>query len=236
MFRRSKAELIVVFLIVPLFAFADPALPVIPNQTFVVTDYGAVGDGVSTNTTVIQDAINAASTAGGGTVEIPSGTFLCGPLTMKSSINLQLDSGALLRMLPYDQYPGGIVSPANFINGSSLHDVEISGTGVIDGQGSPWWPGYKTNNRPVMVNFTACTRVWIRDATFSNSPAAHLVVKRRAGNLFEFHLSRSENILKSSLCLGNEVATLREKPISRVPGHNRPDDERRSEGKRTSRK
>ena len=50
-------------------------------------------------------------------------------------------SPALLRMLPYDQYPGGIVSPANFINGSSLHDIEISGTGAIDGQGSPWWPG-----------------------------------------------------------------------------------------------
>jgi hypothetical protein len=183
MFCRSKAGLFLVALLVGPSAFADPALPVIPNQTFVITTYGAVGDGVTTNTTAIQNAINAASTSGGGTVEIPAGTFLCGPLTMKSSINLQLDSGALLRMLPYDQYPGGIVSPAPFINGSSLHDLEISGTGAIDGQGSPWWPGYKTNERPVMVNFSACTRVWIRDATFSNSPAAHLVVKGRAGNV-----------------------------------------------------
>jgi hypothetical protein len=186
MFCRSKAHVFGLFLVVlfePFLAFADPALPVIPNQTFVVTNYGAVGDGVATNTTAIQNTINAASTAGGGTVEFPAGTFLCGPLTMKSSVNLQLDSGALLRMLPYDQYPGGIVSPANFINGSSLHDIEISGSGAIDGQGSPWWPGYKTNNRPVMVNFSACNRVWIRDATFSNSPAAHLVVKGRAGNV-----------------------------------------------------
>jgi hypothetical protein len=186
MFCRWKAGLLVhffVLLFVAPLAFADPALPVIPNQTFVVTSFGAVGDGVTTNTTAIQTAINNASSAGGGTVEIPAGTFLCGPLTMKSSINLQLDPGALLRMLPYDQYPGGIVSPANFINGSSLHDIEISGTGAIDGQGSPWWPGYKTNNRPVMVNFSACTRVWIRNATFSNSPAAHLVVKGRAGNV-----------------------------------------------------
>src|ERR1051325_676931 len=186
MFCGSKAGIVAVFvltLLAPAIASADPALPVIPNQTFVITSYGAVGDGVSTNTTAIQNAINAASTAGGGTVEFPAGTFLSGPLTMKSSINLQLDSGALLRILPYDQYPGGIVNPANFINGSSLHDVEISGTGAIDGQGSPWWPGYKTNNRPVMVNFSACTRVWIRNATFSNSPAAHVVVKGRAGNV-----------------------------------------------------
>lgn len=167
----------------PLIVSADPALPVIPNQTFVITNYGAVGDGITTNTTAIQNAVNSASSAGGGTVEVPAGTFLCGPLTMKSSINLQLDSGALLRMLPYDKYPGGIVSPANFINGSSLHDIEISGTGAIDGQGTPWWPGYKTNNRPVLVSFSACTRVWVRDATFSNSPAAHLVVKGRAGNV-----------------------------------------------------
>jgi polygalacturonase len=187
MFCRSKVGLLgLVFALAGRFlASADPALPVIPNQTFVITNptYGAVGDGITTNTTSIQNAINAASTAGGGTVEFPAGTYLCGPLTMKSSINLQLDSGALLRMLPYDKYPGGIVNPANFINGSSLHDIEISGTGAIDGQGSPWWPGYKTNNRPVMVSFSACTRVWIRDATFSNSPAAHLVVKGRAGNV-----------------------------------------------------
>src|SRR5580765_3398419 len=186
MFCRWKVGLLVQFLallfVVPL-ASADPALPVIPNQTFVITSFGAVGDGVTTNTTAIQNAINMANSSGGGTVGIPAGTYLCGPLTMKSSINLQLDSGALWRMLPYDQDPGGIVSPANFINGSSLHDIEISGTGAIDGQGSPWWPGYKTNNRPVMVNFSACTRVWIRNATFSNSPAAHLVVKGRAGNV-----------------------------------------------------
>jgi len=183
MFCRWKAALIALFSLLPLLAFADPPLPIIPNQTFFATDYGAVGDGITTNTTAIQGAINAASTAGGGTVEVPAGTFLCGPLTMKSSINLQLDSGALLRMLPYDKYPGGIVNPANFINGSSLHDIEISGSGAIDGQGSAWWPGYHTNNRPVMVNFSASTRVWIRDATFSNSPAAHLVVKGRAGNV-----------------------------------------------------
>lgn len=186
MFCRLRVGRVVLFLpalMGCLLASADPALPVIPNQTFVITNYGAIGDGLTTNTTAIQNAINAANTGGGGTVEIPAGTFLCGPLTFKSGINLQLDSGALLRMLPYDKYPGGIVSPPNFINGSSLHDIEISGSGAIDGQGAPWWPGYKTNNRPAMVNFSACNRLWIRDATFSNSPSMHLIVKGRAGNV-----------------------------------------------------
>src|SRR5208337_2823202 len=37
-----------------------PALPVIPDKTFDITSYGAVGDGVATNTAAIQAAIDAA--------------------------------------------------------------------------------------------------------------------------------------------------------------------------------
>src|ERR1700744_5839730 len=77
-----------------------PALPRIPGRTFNIENYGAVGNGVVTNTEPIQAAINAASAAGGGIVEIPPGIFLCGPIQMASQINLRLDTGALLRMLP----------------------------------------------------------------------------------------------------------------------------------------
>src|SRR4051812_9087097 len=163
-------------------ALAAPALPAIPLGTNNIVAFGAVGDGVATNTTAIQNALNAAAASGVGTVEIPPGTFLSGPLTMKSSVNMQIDAGAVLRMLPYGQYPGGVTSPPNFISGSSLHDLEISGSGTIDGQGLPWWQISETNsaaNRPVMVNFSACNRVLIQNATFSNSPSPHLVVKGR---------------------------------------------------------
>ena len=114
--------------------FADVPLPQInTNNIIIVTDapYNAIGDGITTNTTAIQNAINAAASGGtinglsGGTVEIPPGVYLSGPLTMKSSVNLQIDGGAILRMLPYDKYPGGIVNPANFISASKLHDIEI---------------------------------------------------------------------------------------------------------------
>jgi polygalacturonase len=154
------------------------------NNVVVITNaaYGAVGDGVFTNTTAIQNAINAA-TAGtitngliGGTVEIPPGIFLSGPITMKKNVNLQIDAGAILRMLPYDKYPGGIVSPADFISGSSLTNIEISGFGAIDGQGAPWWPGYKTNSRPSMISLSGCNREMIRDVTLSNSPQFHIAI------------------------------------------------------------
>ena len=79
---------------------ADPQMPAIPATICNVTNYGALGDGVKDNTTNIQNTINAASAAGGGIVEIPAGTFLSGPLTLSSKINLQIDSGAMLQMLP----------------------------------------------------------------------------------------------------------------------------------------
>jgi len=51
---------------------------------------------------------------------------LCGPLTFKNNINLQIDANATLRMLPYGTYPGG-TSPPDFITYSSITNVEISG-------------------------------------------------------------------------------------------------------------
>lgn len=159
-------------------AGVQPDLPVIPALTTNITAFGAVGDGVVTNTTALQTAINAVSAAGGGTVEIPAGTFLCGPVTLASQLRLQLDAGAVLRMLPLGKYPGGTEDPASFISGAGLHDVAITGTGTIDGQGIPWWPYAKDKSahRPRMIALGACQRLLIEGVLLTNSPMFHIAI------------------------------------------------------------
>ena len=163
-----------------------PTLPVIPSYTNNITSFGAVSSTTITNTTAIQDTINAVSLAGGGTVEIPAGTYLSGPLNFSNSINLQLDSGAILEMLPYLSYPGG-TSPADFITtASGAHDLEVSGTGTINGQATftGWWGnGLSTSERPTLFFFSKCNRVLIENVTLENPPSMHIVFKSNTGNI-----------------------------------------------------
>ncbi len=161
-----------------------PILPTIPPAIFYVTNFGAIGDSVTTNTTAIQNTIKAAGAAGGGTIDFSPGTFLSAALFLSNNINLQLESGATLQMLPYGKYPGG-TSPPDFITGTNLHDLEFSGSGTIDGQGtSGWWTNnLSTSERPVMIFLSKCNRVLFQNATFENSPSMHIVFKSTTGNV-----------------------------------------------------
>jgi polygalacturonase len=166
------------------FAAINPVPPNInTNNVFVVTNspFNAVGDGNTVNTAAIQSAINAAALAsGGGTVEIPGpGIYLTGPLTMKSKVNFQIDAGATVRLLPFGTYPG----QTYFFAGTNLTDLEISGSGGIDGQGSNWWVNAQGSS-PYLIYHAGCNRVLIEDITISNAPAQDIVFKNSGtGNI-----------------------------------------------------
>ena len=176
---------------------AVPTLPNInTNNIITITDapYNAVGDGVMTNTLAISNAIVAAAAGGntnglyGGTVRIPlsgAGTFLCGPLTLKNNVNLQIEAGATLKMLPvsvWTNLPAQNLTYGDLIYASGVTNLEISGAGTIDGNGSTWWSlptgGTVYANRPYMIFFNGnCKRVLIQDVTFQNPPKMHIVFK-----------------------------------------------------------
>ena len=184
-FYRQWAPSLLVAALFPWLAMplpAAPKLPTIPAYTTNVIQlpYNAVGDGVTTNTVAIQNAINDVSAKGGGTVEIPGpGVYLTGPLTMKSKINLQIDAGATLRMLPYAiWFPTWSATP--LISSSSLQNIEISGGGSIDGQGGGWWPS-SAGSGLNMIFFSSCNTLLIQNVTISNAPKQQIVFKNSKG-------------------------------------------------------
>ena len=114
---------------------------------YLVTDFGAVGDGKTLNTAAIQKAIDACTSAGGGRVVVPAGKFLSGTICLKSNVELHLESGAeLISSLDPNDMPdlmGGFEDDNRdtgweggcFLLARHAENVTISGTGRIDGRG-----------------------------------------------------------------------------------------------------
>ncbi|MFT2011384.1 glycoside hydrolase family 28 protein [Pontibacter sp. 13R65] len=120
-----------------------------PNNSAKITDFGAVGDGLTKNTKAFEQAIEAVAAKGGGTVIIPRGMWLTGPIVLKSNINLHAEAGALvLFSKDFDDYPLVKVSFEGLntvrcqspISGVNLENIAITGSGTFDGNGEAWRP------------------------------------------------------------------------------------------------
>jgi len=120
------------------------------DGTFNVRAYGAAGDGKQLDSPAIDKAISAAAAAGGGTVLVPAGTYLCGSIHLKSNIHLLIDAGATILGAPQDmnvydetepwannpyQDGGHCYFHNSLIWGENLTNVSISGHGAINGGG-----------------------------------------------------------------------------------------------------
>ena len=152
--------------------------------------HGAKGDGVSKDTAAIQGAIDACERRGGGTVRLSAGTYLSGPIELKSNITLRLDKGAtLLGSADHRDYPPktefrepGLQS---LVSATNVSNVTINGGGVIDGAGESWWQMARTvknagvmgsdHPRPRLVVFDHCKHVRVEGVTIQNSPMWQLV-------------------------------------------------------------
>jgi DNA sulfur modification protein DndE len=123
------------------------------KDTFNLRQYGAVADGQTLNTSAFQKAIAACAANGGGTVQVPAGLWLTGPIVLQSNVNLHLANGALVQFTPdRAQYPlvkttwegeEAIRSQAP-ISGVDLQNIAITGNGTFDGNGDVWRPVKKS--------------------------------------------------------------------------------------------
>lgn len=118
-----------------------------------IADMGAKADGKTKNTDIFRKAVAECEKNGGGTIVVPAGNFLTGPIHLKSNINLHLSAGAvILFSSDPDDYPivktrwegteCHALSPMIFAD--FCENISITGAGILDGQGQPWWDNAKT--------------------------------------------------------------------------------------------
>ncbi len=120
------------------------------NVFYSVRGFGALGDGKNLDSPAINKAIEACAQAGGGTVYLPTGTYLSGSIRLKSNINLLIAAGATIlgapqEMKAYDpaetfegkayQDGGHTYFHNSLIWGENLTNVFITGQGMINGGG-----------------------------------------------------------------------------------------------------
>ncbi|KAH0874313.1 hypothetical protein HID58_071675 [Brassica napus] len=119
-----------------------------------ITEFGAVGDGVTLNTKAFQNALfylNSFSDKGGAKLFVPAGQWLTGSFDLIS--HLTSENWPVVDPLP--SYGRGRELPGrrhrSLIYGQNLTDVVITGeNGTIDGQGSVWWDWFRNGE----LNYT----------------------------------------------------------------------------------
>lgn len=131
------------------------------------------------NAPMIQKAIDNVSAAGGGTVVVPAGEFVTGPLELKSGVELHLEMGAKLLGYPdttayrkaHIVADGKKFKDSGLIYAYQQENIAVTGLGTIDGQGGH--VAFKTKvdpgNRPMIFLFRDCKNIVVKDVTLQNS-------------------------------------------------------------------
>lgn len=116
-----------------------------------ILSIGGKADGKTSNTHTIKKAIDQLSANGGGTLLFPAGTYLTGPIVLKSNITINIEAGATIRFTddfaeytPFVEmrYEGVVMkSFCPMIYAYEQENITIKGEGTIDGNGKKWWYG-----------------------------------------------------------------------------------------------
>jgi len=188
-----------------------------------IRDFGAIGDDHTINTKAIQDAIDACTANGGGTVLVPPGKFRTGTIQFKDNVTLHLSAnGTIIGSTNRSDYSDRAtmirrgVNPGNgnivLLFAADAKNIAIEGHGTIDGDGGggvfftghgdatgprkPTDPPltYTPNfDRPHLIVFERCERITMRDVFLTRS-AYHCV-----------RILRCKNVLFDGITIFNRV-------------------------------
>ncbi len=150
-----------------------------------VKKYGAKGDGTTKDTAAVQKAVDDCTAGkGGGTVEVPEGTFVIAPISLKSNMTLHLAKGATLLGSPdIPDYPKATfarhATVMPLLGSVNAENITINGEGTIDGNGHVWWDYVKgvkdagvlgnDRPRPMGVVFDHSKHIHMEGVTVQNS-------------------------------------------------------------------
>lgn len=135
------------------FAMQPVKQPSFPSYKVRITEFGAKNDGITLNTESINAAIRSVHEKGGGTVIVPAGMWLTGPIGLLSNVNLYTEPNALVIFTDdFNAYP---IVEANFegldtrrcqalLFADNAENIAVTGHGVFEGQGDSWRPVKKS--------------------------------------------------------------------------------------------
>ncbi|MFN7990347.1 MAG: glycoside hydrolase family 28 protein [Thermoanaerobaculia bacterium] len=127
-------------------------VPEFPAKDFVVTKFGAKRDGKTDDSASFRRTIEACAKAGGGRVVVPEGTYLTGPIRLRSRVNLHLEKGAVVR---FSTDPARYLPPvptrwegvelmgySPLVYALDEESIAVTGEGTLDGgaDAEHWWP------------------------------------------------------------------------------------------------
>lgn len=168
--------------------------------TLNVKEFGAKGDKQNDDTIAIQTAILACPDQ--GRVFIPKGTYISGPLFLKSNITIELEKNAIILghtdrsrygilpgLIPLtdgsDDYNLGswegnpVPQFASQITGINIQNVSIIGEGIIDcnAEEAGWWKNHRVFKdawRPNGVFLNNCENITFQGVSVTNTGAWNL--------------------------------------------------------------
>ncbi len=167
------------------------------TKSYNIEEYGAKGDGVTVNTTYIQDAIDTCYKNGGGTVFISDGNYISGTILLKDNVTLHINENAKLigssNPLDYKSIDTFVDATGQergncLIGSKNAKNIGITGKGTIDGNGTSFLrknlslkikelklsPEQKKgfgNNRPFLLRFVKSSQITLKDINL-RQPAA----------------------------------------------------------------